>query len=94
MKIEINTPDEFMGEIIADINRRRGKIGNMRRYRKGSQKLSGRVPLKEMFGYASVLRTVSSGRANFSMEFFNYQPLPKTIEEKVIEEERERKRTS
>ncbi|MCK4943057.1 MAG: elongation factor G, partial [Candidatus Aminicenantes bacterium] len=94
MKIEINTPDEFMGEIIADINRRRGKIGNMRRYRKGSQKLSGRVPLKEMFGYASVLRTVSSGRANFSMEFFNYQSLPKTIEEKVIEEEMERKRTS
>ena len=94
MKIEINTPDEFMGEIIADINRRRGKIGNMRRYRKGSQKLSGRVPLKEMFGYASVLRTVSSGRANFSMEFFNYQPLPKAIEEKVIEDEREKKRTS
>ncbi len=94
MKIEINTPDEFMGEIIADINRRRGKIGNMRRYRKGSQKLSGRVPLKEMFGYASVLRTVSSGRANFSMEFLNYQSLPKAIEEKVIEEEREKKRTS
>lgn len=94
MKIEINTPDEFMGEIIADVNRRRGKIANMRRYRKGSQKLSGRVPLKEMFGYASVLRTVSSGRANFSMEFFNYRPLPKPIQEKVMEEAKAKKQVS
>ncbi|MCK4837145.1 MAG: elongation factor G, partial [Candidatus Aminicenantes bacterium] len=94
MKIEINTPDEFMGDIIADINRRRGRISNMRRYRKGSQKLSGRVPLMEMFGYASVLRTLSSGRSNFSLEFLNYQALPKTVEEKVIEEQREKKRHS
>jgi elongation factor G len=92
MKIEINTPDEFMGDIIGDVNRRRGKIINMRRFRKGSQKLSGTVPLMEMFGYASVLRTLSSGRANFSLEFLNYQPLPKTIEEKVIEERREKKK--
>jgi len=92
MKIEINTPDEFMGDIIGDINRRRGRIDNMRRYRKGSQKLSGRVPLMEMFGYASVLRTLSSGRANYSMEFLNYNPLPRTIEEKILEEKRARDR--
>jgi elongation factor G len=88
MKIEVNTPDEFMGDIIGDINRRRGKIDNMRRYRKGSQKLNGTVPLMEMFGYASDLRNLSSGRAGYSMEFLKYAPLPKSIEEKVIEERR------
>jgi len=85
MKIEINTPDEFMGDIIGDINRRRGKINNMRRYRKGSQKLSGFVPLMEMFGYASVLRTLSSGRSSFSMEYYKYSALPKSIQEKLVE---------
>jgi len=85
MKIEINTPDEFMGDIIGDINRRRGKINNMRRYRKGSQKLNGFVPLMEMFGYASVLRTLSSGRSSFSMEYINHSALPKSIQEKLIE---------
>jgi len=93
MKIEINTPDEYMGDIIGDMNRRRGKIDNMRRYRKGSQKLSGIVPLMTMFGYASVLRTLSSGRANYSMEFLRYAPLPKTLEEKMIEEKREKNKT-
>jgi elongation factor G len=92
MKIEINTPDEYMGDIISDVNRRRGKIGSMRRYRKGSQKLTGTVPLMEVFGYASSLRTLSSGRANYSMEFMEYQPTPKPIEEKVIEEQREKKK--
>ncbi len=86
MKIEINTPDEYMGEVIGDINRRRGQIDNMRRHRKGSQKLTGKVPLMEMFGYASVLRTLSSGRANYSIEFLRYEPLPGSIEEEVIEE--------
>jgi len=92
MKIEINTPDEFMGDIIGDINRRRGRIDNMRRHRKGSQKLSGQVPLMEMFGYASVLRTLSSGRANYSMEFLRYNPLPRNIEEKVLADKRDRDR--
>jgi elongation factor G len=86
MKIEVNTPDEYMGDVIGDINRRRGRIDNMRRYRKGSQKLTGIVPLMEMFGYASVLRTLSSGRANYSMEFFRYQAVPKSIEEEVVSE--------
>ncbi len=90
MKIEINTPDEYMGDIIGDINRRRGHIDNMRRYRKGSQKLTGKVPLMEMFGYASILRTVSSGRANYSIEFLNYQPLPKKFQEEVIVERKKK----
>ncbi|MCD4652946.1 elongation factor G [bacterium] len=85
MKIEINTPDSFMGDIIGDINRRRGKIDNMRRHRKGSQKLNGIVPLREMFGYANTLRNISSGRANYSMEYLRYDPLPAAIAEEVIE---------
>lgn len=94
MKLEVNTPDEYMGDIISDITRRRGKIENMRRHRKGSQKVTGLVPLMEMFGYASGLRTLSSGRANFSMEFLNYSPLPKAIEEKVIAIQIEKKKAS
>ena len=91
MKIEINTPDEFMGEIIGDVNRRRGRIDSMRRFRKGSQKINGSIPLMEMFGYASVLRTVSSGRASHSIEFLHYAPLPKSIEEKLLADLRAKK---
>jgi elongation factor G len=91
MKIEVNTPDEYMGEIIGDINRRRGRIDSMRRFRKGSQKINGSIPLMEMFGYASVLRTVSSGRASHSIEFLHYSPLPKGIEEKLLADLREKK---
>ncbi|MFH1223906.1 MAG: elongation factor G [Pseudomonadota bacterium] len=91
MKIEVNTPDDYMGDIIADINRRRGRIDNMRRFRKGSQKLNGFVPLMEMFGYATVLRSLSSGRANYSMEFFNYTALPRHIEENVLEDVRKKR---
>ncbi|MCU0237641.1 MAG: elongation factor G [Acidobacteria bacterium] len=91
MKIEVNTPDEYMGEIIGDVNRRRGRIDSMRRFRKGSQKINGSIPLMEMFGYASVLRTVSSGRASHSIEFLQYSPLPKSIEEKLLADLRAKK---
>ena len=84
MKIEINTPDEYIGDIINNLNRKRGKIESMRRYRKGAQKLNGMVPLMEMFGYATQLRNLSSGRANYSMEFYQYMPLPATVQEEVL----------
>ncbi|MCK5074271.1 MAG: elongation factor G [Bacteriovoracaceae bacterium] len=90
MKLEINTPDDYIGDIVGDVNRRRGQINNLRRYRKGSQKLTGHVPLMEMFGYASNLRNISSGRANFSMEFLKYEFLPPSAEEKVIEEKKKK----
>jgi len=64
----------------------------MRRYRKGAQKVNGFVPLMEMFGYATQLRNVSSGRANYSMEFHQYVPLPKEIQEKVLQDIREMKK--
>lgn len=84
MKVEVNTPDEYIGDIVSNLNRRRGKIEAMRRHRKGSQKVNAIVPLMEMFGYATQLRNISSGRANYSMEFFEYQPLPKNIQEEVL----------
>ncbi|MEA1874070.1 MAG: elongation factor G, partial [Bacteroidota bacterium] len=94
MRIEINTPDEFIGDVVGNINRRRGKIDTMRRYRKGSQKLNGIVPLSEMFGYSTSLRNISKGRANYSMEFHQYMPLPKTVQEDVLEEIRKAKEES
>lgn len=86
MNIEINSPDEHLGDILADLSRRRGKINNMRRFRKGSQKITGLVPLKEMFGFATVLRSLSSGRATFSMEFFQYTHVPSELETKILKE--------
>ena len=84
MKIEINTPDEYIGNIVGDINKRRGRIDSMRRFRKGSQKLNGFVPLMEMFGYTTQLRNISSGRANNSLEFFKYTPVTKLVQEDVL----------
>ncbi|MBN2892399.1 MAG: elongation factor G [Bacteroidales bacterium] len=92
MKIEVNTPDDFIGNVVGDLNKRRGKIESMRRYRKGSQKLSGHVPLMEMFGYATALRNVTSGRANYSMEFANYEPVTASVQEAVLKEVAEKKR--
>jgi elongation factor G len=94
MKIEINTPDDYIGAVTGDLNRRRGRIESMRRYRKGSQKLNGIVPLKEMFGYATHLRSLSSGRANYSMEFFNYAPVNADLQQKVLKEYEESKKKS
>ncbi|MCP4553200.1 MAG: elongation factor G [Bacteroidetes bacterium] len=84
MKIEVNTPDDYIGNVVGDLNKRRGKIESMRRYRKGSQKLNGTVPLMEMFGYANALRNGSSGRANYSMEFYQYMPIPAATQEEVL----------
>jgi elongation factor G len=92
MKIEINSPDDYIGNVITDFNKRRGQIESMRRYRKGSQKINGLVPLMEMFGYATQLRNISSGRANYSMEFFQYMPLPQSLQEEVIKKTIEKKK--
>jgi len=92
MKIEVNTPDEYIGDVVGNLNRRRGKIESMRRYRAGSQKLTGLVPLMEMFGYATQLRNLSSGRANYSMEFYQYMPTPKGIQEEILKQLAEKKK--
>jgi len=92
MKIEINTPDDYIGDVVGNLNKRRGKIESMRRHRKGSQKLNGFVPLMEMFGYATSLRNLSSGRANYSMEFYQYMPVTKAVQEEALKKLAEKKR--
>jgi len=84
MKLEIVTPEEYMGDIIGDLNRRRGEVGGMES-KGGAKVISARVPLSEQFGYVTVLRTLSSGRATSSMEFSHYQEVPKSMAEKVLE---------
>lgn len=84
MKVEVNTPDDYIGDVVGNLNRRRAKVESMRRYRKGSQKVVAIVPLAEMFGYSTHLRNITSGRANFSMEFSQYSPLPLAVQETVL----------
>lgn len=83
MKLEVMTPEENMGDIVGDINRRRGMVQGMDS-RAGAQVIKAFVPLSEMFGYVTQLRTMSSGRATSSMEFSHYEETPRNIAEDVI----------
>jgi len=78
MSLEVVTPDEFIGDVISDINRRRGRIGGQEP-RGNTQVIAATVPLAEMFGYATDLRSRSQGRATFTMQFSHYEPVPKGI---------------
>ena len=84
MKLEVVTPEEYMGSIVGDLNRRRGQVNNMID-RAGAKVVKAVVPLSEMFGYVTTLRTLSSGRATSSMEFSHYAETPKNIAEEIIE---------
>jgi elongation factor G len=83
MKIEVLTPEENMGDVMGDLNRRRGQLQGMDT-RAGAQVIKALVPLSEMFGYVTQLRTITSGRATSTMEFDHYEPAPKTVMEEVI----------
>ncbi|MCO6174268.1 elongation factor G [Flavobacterium sp. NRK F10] len=83
MKLEVLTPEENMGDIVGDLNRRRGQVNNMDD-RAGSKVIKASVPLSEMFGYVTTLRTLSSGRATSTMEFSHYAETPSNISEEVI----------
>jgi elongation factor G len=83
MKIAVVTPEENMGDIVGDLNRRRGQVNAMED-RAGAKVVKAMVPLSEMFGYVTTLRTLSSGRASSSMEFSHYEPTPQNIAEEVI----------
>jgi elongation factor G len=83
MKIEVVTPEINMGDVVGDLNRRRGLIEGMDD-RAGAKVVKGKVPLSEMFGYVTQLRTITSGRATSSMEFSHYSEAPKNISEEVI----------
>ena len=83
MKLEVLTPEENMGDIVGDLNRRRGQVSNMDD-RAGSKVIKAEVPLSEMFGYVTSLRTLSSGRATSTMEFSHYAETPSTLAEEVV----------
>ena len=85
MKIDVITPEENMGDIIGDLNRRRGQVEGMED-KAGSKLVKAKVPLSEMFGYVTDLRTISSGRATSTMEFFEFISAPKNIADAVISE--------
>ena len=85
MRLDVITPEENMGDIIGDLNRRRGQVEGMED-KSGSKLVKAKVPLSEMFGYVTDLRTISSGRATSTMEFYSFQTAPKNISETVISE--------
>ncbi|WP_416666766.1 elongation factor G [Egbenema bharatensis] len=89
MKVDVFTPDDYMGDVIGDLNRRRGMIKSQETGAMGAR-IKADVPLSEMFGYIGDLRTMTSGRGQFSMEFSHYSPCPANVAEEVIKEAKER----
>jgi elongation factor G len=83
MAVEVVTPEEYMGDVIGDLNSRRGQIGEMAE-RSGARVITAQVPLAEMFGYATDLRSRTQGRANYTMQFDSYQPVPKAVSEEIV----------
>ena len=86
MKVEVVTPEENMGDVIGDLNKRRGQVEGMDEARSGARIVKAMVPLAEMFGYVTALRTITSGRATSSMEYDHHAPLSSSIAKAVLEE--------
>jgi elongation factor G len=84
MKVEVTTPDEYQGDILGDLNRRRGKIVHIEA-KEASTVVDARVPLAEMFGYATAIRSLSKGRAAYSMEPLCFEPVPASLAEKILD---------
>ena len=82
MKVEVTVPEDYMGDVIGDLNSRRGKIEGMSALG-NAQVVNGYVPLAEMFGYATDLRSNTQGRGVYTMEVHHYEPVPKSIQEKL-----------
>ena len=83
MRVEVTTPEDYMGDVIGDINSRRGRIEGMEDIG-GGKMIRGYVPLSEMFGYSTDLRSRTQGRGNYSMFFEKYEPVPKSVQEKIL----------
>jgi elongation factor G len=83
MKVEITVPEEYMGDVMGDVNSRRGRIDGMES-RAGAQVIRSFIPLSEMFGYATDLRSKTQGRGVYSMEMHHFEEVPKSIAEKAI----------
>merc|ERR1712146_589390 len=85
MNVEVTTPEDWMGDVVGDLNRRRGMIEGMEYGVAGIKIVRAKVPLSEMFGYATDLRSATQGRASYSMEFFNYSEAPNNVAKAIIE---------
>jgi elongation factor G len=83
MDVEVVTPEHHMGDVIGDLTSRRGRIGHMTA-RGTSQVITAQVPLSEMFGYATDLRSKTQGRATYTMQFSGYEEVPKTLAEEIV----------
>jgi elongation factor G len=83
MSVEVVTPEDYMGDVIGDLNSRRGRVGGMEQ-RGNSQVVNAQVPLSEMFGYATDLRSRTQGRATYTMQFNSYQQTPATVQEEIV----------
>ena len=86
MKLEVVTPEENMGDVIGDLNKRRGQVEGMESSRSGARIVKAIVPLAEMFGYVTALRTITSGRATSSMTYDHHAPVSSSIAKAVLEE--------
>ena len=86
MKLEVVTPEENMGDVIGDLNKRRGQVEGMESGRSGARIVKAMVPLSEMFGYVTALRTITSGRATSSMQYDHHAPVSNSIAKQVLEE--------
>jgi elongation factor G len=85
MKVEVTTPEDFMGDVIGDLNSKRGQINSMEDRPGGIKHISAFVPLGSMFGYTTSLRSMSQGRAAASMEFAHYAEVPRNVAQEIIE---------
>ena len=83
MAVEVVTPEDYMGDVIGDLNSRRGRVQSMEA-RSGAQVIACKVPLSEMFGYATDLRSITQGRANYTMQFDNYEQAPRDVSEEIV----------
>jgi len=84
MQVEVVVPEDYLGDVIGDLNGRRGKIEHLDSSSGNTQTISASVPLAEMFGYATTLRSLTQGRGTYTMEFGHYAEVPKPIQEQII----------
>jgi len=85
MKVVVTTPEDYLGDIMGDVSRRRGRIMNQENIG-GAIELTAEVPLMEMFGYSTTLRSLSQGRATYTMEPSHFEPVPKKLQEEIVQQ--------
>ena len=93
MKVEVETPEEYMGDVIGDLNKRRGQVNNMSE-RGGNKIIDAFCPLSEMFGFSTILRSSTQGKAEFTMEFLKYGRVPNAVGEELMKKYQEERKAA